>query len=288
MLNDPTTAAGGAALPGPSGPTRPRPSGAAPPAASGAASLQGTGVSVRFGGVVAVNQVDIGLAPGTVHGLIGPNGAGKTTLFDALSGVTRMASGRVLLNGQDVTRVSVAGRARIGLRRTFQRQQTFGWLSVEDNMLVAMEWKGGGGGVMADLVRWPARVQSEVRRRRRAREILEVCGIGARRDAPIGSLSIGESRLVEIGRAIVDEPTVLLLDEPTSGLHESEVDRVSLLIRQIVTETGCAVGLVEHDVGFVMGVCDEITVLNLGSIIAHGSPAEIRQSAVVMEAYLGE
>jgi len=252
------------------------------------ALLSLTRVSKRFRGLVAVDAVSFDVPEGVIFAVIGPNGAGKTTLFDALSGVTRMAAGRVLLNGQDVTRVSVAGRARMGLRRTFQRQQTFGWLSVEDNMLVAMEWKGGGGGVFGDAVRWPARVRFEVRRRQRVQEILEVCGMGARRDAPIGSLSIGESRLVEIGRAIVDEPTVLLLDEPTSGLQEAEVDRVAVLIRQIVAETGCAVGLVEHDVGFVMAACDEITVLNLGSIIANGTPASIRQSAIVMEAYLGE
>ncbi|HXA34148.1 MAG TPA: ATP-binding cassette domain-containing protein [Acidimicrobiales bacterium] len=235
----------------------------------------------------AVSHVAFGLEDGMIHGLIGPNGAGKTTLFDALSGVTRVTSGRVLLHGRDVTRVSVARRARRGIRRTFQRQQTFGWLSVEDNLLVAMEWKGGGGGVAADIVRWPARMRLEAQRRKRVAAVLEMCGIGNQRNAPIGSLSIGESRLVEIGRAIVDDPTVLLLDEPTSGLQDAEVERVGVLINQIVAETSCAVGLVEHDVGFVMGICDEITVLNLGSIIAHGTPHEIQQSTIVMEAYLG-
>jgi branched-chain amino acid transport system ATP-binding protein len=250
-------------------------------------ALQGTDISVRFGGVHAVSHVAFGLEDGMIHGLIGPNGAGKTTLFDALSGVTRVTSGRVLLHGRDVTRVSVARRARRGIRRTFQRQQTFGWLSVEDNLLVAMEWKGGGGGVAADIVRWPARMRLEAQRRKRVAAVLEMCGIGNQRNAPIGSLSIGESRLVEIGRAIVDDPTVLLLDEPTSGLQDAEVERVGVLINQIVAETSCAVGLVEHDVGFVMGICDEITVLNLGSIIAHGTPHEIQQSTIVMEAYLG-
>ena len=183
--------------------------------------------------------------------------------------------------------MSIAGRARRGIRRTFQRQQTFGWLSVEDNLLVAMEWRGGGGGATADLVRWPARWRLEAERRKRVAEVLEICGIANQRSLPIGNLSIGESRLVEIGRAIVDEPSVLLLDEPTSGLQDAEVERVGVLIRQIVAESGSAVGLVEHDVGFVMDICDVITVLDLGCVIAHGPPEEIRRSSVVMEAYLG-
>jgi branched-chain amino acid transport system ATP-binding protein len=251
------------------------------------AALEGVDISVQFGGVRAVNGVDLRLTSRAVHGLIGPNGAGKTTLFDALSGVTRPTRGRVLLDGHDITRASIATRARRGVRRTFQRQQTFGWLSVHDNLLVAMEWTKDGRGAVRDLVRWPSRVRIEAQRRKRVDEVLDLCGIGDRRHIPIGSLSIGELRLVEIGRAIVDEPAVLLLDEPTSGLQHAEVERVGTLIRQIVEETDCAVGLVEHDVSFVMTMCDFITVMNLGSVIAAGTPAEIRSSAVVAEAYLG-
>jgi branched-chain amino acid transport system ATP-binding protein len=249
--------------------------------------LEAVDISVQFGGVRAVSKVNLALVKGAIHGLIGPNGAGKTTLFDALSGVTRVTSGMVRLEGRDITRSSVAARGRSGIRRTFQRQQTFGWLSVEDNLLVAMEWEHGGTGAIRDLVRWPARVRMEAQRRSRVIEVLEICGIGDRRNTPIGSLSIGDLRLVEIGRAIVDEPAVLLLDEPTSGLQYAEVERVGTLIRQIVAETQCAVGLVEHEVGFVMSNCDTITVMNLGSVIASGSPAEIRSSTIVAEAYLG-
>ena len=244
-------------------------------------------VSVRFGGIQALDRVDLELRRGKVHALIGPNGAGKTTLFDALSGVTRPTSGRVLLNGNDVNRTSVTSRARSGLRRTFQRQQTFGWLSVEDNMMVALDWKGGGGGFVGDLVHLPGRTRREARRRERVKEILAVCGISRTGTAPIGSLSIGESRLVEIGRSIVDEPAVLLLDEPTSGLHDTEVDRVGRLLRQLLADSNCAVGLVEHDMRFVMDISDEITVLNLGSVIAHGTPDEIQRDPAVAAAYLG-
>jgi ABC-type branched-subunit amino acid transport system ATPase component len=251
------------------------------------AALEGAGILVQFGGVRAVNNVDLQLRSGTVHGLIGPNGAGKTTLFDALSGITRPTKGRVLLAGRDITKSSIAVRARAGVRRTFQRQQTFGWLSVHDNLLVAMEWTTDRRGAVRDLVRWPGRIRVEAERRQRVDEVLDLCGIGDRRHIPVGSLSIGELRLVEIGRAIVDHPAVLLLDEPTSGLQHAEVERVGNLVRQIVEETDCAVGLVEHDVGFVMSLCDYITVMNLGSVIAAGTSAEIRSSAIVAEAYLG-
>jgi len=250
-------------------------------------ALEGSGVVVRFGGVTAVDHVDIQLRDGMILGLIGPNGAGKTTLFDALSGVVRVTGGRISLRGQDVTRSSIVVRARRGIRRTFQRQQTFGWLTVEENLLAALEWRGGGGGIVGDLVRWPGRAKLEVARRARVAEVLELCGLAASREQSVARLSIGQARLVEIGRAIVDEPSVLLLDEPTSGLQEAEVERVGALVRRISTETGCAVGLVEHDVGFVLGLSDRVVVLNLGTILEEGTPEDIGRSKAVAEAYLG-
>ena len=251
------------------------------------AVLEGVGISVAFGGVRAVSDVDLSLRAGTVHGLIGPNGAGKTTLFDALSGVTRVTRGRVLLEGRDVTRASVAVRSRQGIRRTFQRQQTFGWLSVHDNLLVAMEWTDGGGGAVRDLVRWPSRVRLEAQRRQRVDEVLDLCGIGSRRHTPIGSLSIGDLRLVEIGRAIVDEPAVLLLDEPTSGLQHAEVERVGELVRQLVTQTNSR-----------GGPCRARCQVRHGSLRSHhGHEPRLghrrrhtggdRSNPVVAEAYLG-
>src|SRR5688572_29005377 len=191
------------------------------------------GVSIRFGGIAAVSDVDLRIPGGEVRGLIGPNGAGKTTLFDTISGIRTPSAGSVWLDGVDVTAKSAVWRSRHGVRRTFQRQQTFGWLSVEDNVLAALEWRGGGGGILADLVASPTRRRRERERRERAREVIERCGLSAVAKDAAASLPIGLARMVEVARAIVDPPQVLLLDEPTSGLEESEAARLGELIQSI-------------------------------------------------------
>jgi branched-chain amino acid transport system ATP-binding protein len=251
------------------------------------ATLSAADVSVRFGGVAALSDVTIDARAGEVVGLIGPNGAGKTTLFDVLSGIRAPTSGRIVYEGDDVTRRSPTWRSRHGIRRTFQRQQMFGWLSVEDNVLVALEWRGGGGGLLADLAGLPTRRRRERERRSRTDEVLELCGLLELRQQPAGKLPIGRARMVEMARAIVDEPRVLLLDEPTSGLEESESRSLGESMQRVCKDRGCAVILVEHDVGFVMKHCDRIVVLNLGRVIAQGTPDEIREDALVQEAYLG-
>jgi branched-chain amino acid transport system ATP-binding protein len=252
-----------------------------------AVALAADQVSVRFGGVSALSDVSVAFAGGEVCGLIGPNGAGKTTLFDVLSGVRAPTAGRVVAAGVDVTRRSATWRSRRGIRRTFQRQQTFGWLTVEENLLVALEWRGGGGGLLADLVRLPPRVARESARRARAREVLELCGIGHLRDEPAGLLPIGRARIVELARAIVDRPSVVLLDEPTSGLEQAESAHLAECIRRVSGEDGTAVVLVEHDVRFVMELCARIVVLHLGEVIADGAPDDVRRDAAVSAAYLG-
>jgi ABC-type branched-subunit amino acid transport system ATPase component len=249
--------------------------------------LRAVDVSVRFGGVVALSDVSVDSYPGEVLGLIGPNGAGKTTLFDVLSGIRPPSAGRIEYGGEDVTRRSPTWRSRRGIRRTFQRQQMFGWLTVEENVLVALEWRGGGGGLIADLVASPTRRARERDRRRRTEEVLELCGIADVRDQPAGKLPIGRARMVEMARAIIDEPRALLLDEPTSGLEEAESANLGESMQRVCRERGCAVVLVEHDVGFVMQHCHRIAVLNVGRVIATGSPEEIRADAAVQEAYLG-
>jgi branched-chain amino acid transport system ATP-binding protein len=260
---------------------------AAPRARAGDAVLRAVDVSVRFGGVAALAGVTLDARGGEILGVIGPNGAGKTTLFDVLSGIRAPSSGRILYRGEDVTRRSPTWRSRRGIRRTFQRQQMFGWLSVEENVLVALEWRGGGGGLAGDLLAFPSRRRRERDRRRRADDVLDLCGLDDVRAQPAGKLPIGRARMVEMARAIVDEPSALLLDEPTSGLEESEVASLGASMERICRERGCAVVLVEHDVGFVMQHCDTIVVLNLGQVIAVGTPDEIRDDAVVQEAYLG-
>lgn len=245
------------------------------------------GVSVRFGGIAALTDVDLRLAPGEFCGLIGANGAGKTTLFDVISGLRRPDSGVVELHGRDVTGWRPNRRARAGLRRTFQRVQPFGWLTVEENLLVASEWRGGGGGVLADLVAAPSRARHTRERRARAEQVLERCGLIGLRDRPAATLPIGTARLVELARALMDEPSVLLLDEPASGLDHDEVARFGDLVQQVVATEGTAVLLVEHDVGFVLRRCERVVVLHLGQVLADGTPAQIRSDPRVLDAYLG-
>lgn len=245
-------------------------------------------VTVRFGGIIALSDVSLSAAHGEIVGLIGPNGAGKTTLFDVVSGVRAPDGGRVVLDGRDVTQAGAVARARKGLRRTFQRVQTFGWLSVEDNVLAALEWRGGGGGFVADLVSFPTRRHRERQRRTQVAEVLDRCGLTAVAKEPAASLPIGLARMLEVARAVVDPPTVLLLDEPTSGLDETEAARLGELLQSIRAEGSCAVLLVEHDVGFVMRQCDRIVVLDLGRVLAVGGPSEIQANAAVRAAYLGE
>ncbi len=245
-------------------------------------------VSVHFGGIAALTDVSLDVHAGEICGLIGPNGAGKTTLFDVVSGVRTPDHGRVHLDGRDVTSWTAVRRARSGLRRTFQRVQTFGWLSVADNVLAALEWRGGGGGMPADLLGLPVRRRRERERRARVHEVLELCGLGGVADHPVSSLPIGLARMAELARAIADRPRLLLLDEPTSGLDDTEVRRLGERIHEIRLEESCAVLLVEHDVSFVMGRCDRIVVLNLGEILAIGSPQQIQNDVAVRTAYLGE
>jgi branched-chain amino acid transport system ATP-binding protein len=262
-------------------------------AASGRAATDGivlglSSVTVHFGGITALTDVDLAVDAGDVCGLIGPNGAGKTTLFDVVSGVRIPDTGQVTLDGVQITRWPAARRARAGLRRTFQRVQTYGWLSIEDNVLAALEWHGGGGGLAADLLGSPTRRRRERARRERVAHVLELCGLTAVAREPAGSLPMGLARMVELARAIVDPPRVLLLDEPTSGLGDTEMALLGDRIRAIQAEESCAVLLVEHDVGFVMEQCDRIAVLNLGQVIAVGGPKEIQDDVAVRTAYLGE
>lgn len=249
--------------------------------------LRAEGMSMTFGGVQALRQVDASFYSGQVCGLIGPNGAGKTTFFDCMTGVYQASEGSINLNGEDITKRSSTWRARRGIRRTFQRQQVFGWLPVEDNVLVALEWEGGGGGLFADMLALPSRSRKERVRRARVDEVLEICGMENLRGEVANNLPVGHARMVELARAIVGRPQVLLLDEPTSGLEESEVENLANVVRRLCREEGCAVVIVEHDVGFVMRECDRVLVLNLGSVIADDAPHIVRDNEEVRAAYLG-
>ena len=258
------------------------------PLGAGTVMLALEDVSVRFGGIVALNAVSFDVGRATICGLIGPNGAGKTTLFDVISGVRRPNTGRVRFDGTDVSSMGVAQRSRRGLRRTFQRVQTFGWLTVEDNVLTALDWRGGGGGFLADLVGSPTRGRRERERRRLVEATLERCGLTDVRSELAGSLPIGIARMVELARATVEAPRLLMLDEPASGLDEIEAARLGRHVQAVRRETGCAVLLVEHNAGFVMEHSDRVVVLEMGNVLAEGSPQEVQTNPAVRAAYLGE
>ncbi|WP_119294518.1 ABC transporter ATP-binding protein [Streptomyces sp. YIM 130001] len=249
--------------------------------------LRAEGIGVRFGGIRALDGVALGVGPGEVCGLIGPNGAGKTTLFDVLSGIRRPDAGRIVLDGRDITHRSPVWRARHGMRRTFQRQQLFGQLTVADNLVVAQEWRGRGGGFAADLLAAPTRRGRERTRRARAAEVLRFCGLADCADAYAGALPVGRARMVELARAVADPPSVLLLDEPASGMTEAERSRLAAVVRRLADEEGCAVLLVEHNVAFVMELCSRVVVLDLGAVLARGTAADVRADPRVRDAYLG-
>ena len=238
------------------------------------ALLEAENVEVRFGGVRAVADVDLHVEAGTITGLIGPNGAGKTTLFNVICGLQAIDSGRVVLDGTDITKVKAHGRARLGIARTFQRLEVFASMTARENILVAAEIRRQWSRDRSD----PAVL---------VEEIIDLIGIGSVADRVAGALPTGVGRLVELGRALAAKPRVVLLDEPSSGLDEQESDAFADLVVRLAGE-GLAVLLVEHDVDLVMRVCSVINVLDFGSVLAVGTPSDIQRDAGVRAAYLGE
>lgn len=249
--------------------------------------LHGRGIGVRYGGIAALSDVDIVVRAGEFCGLIGPNGAGKTTLFDVLTGHREPTEGRVELAGEDITRQSAVWRARHGVRRTFQRQQVFGSMTVHDNVLAAADWRGGEGGFIADVLGLRLGAATRARREQRCADVLDLCGLTKVRDKLAGTLPIGTARLVELARAVFDPPKVLLLDEPTSGLSSEQSQRLGEVVQLARAETGCAVLLVEHDISFVTEHADRMVVLNLGQVLVEGPPDDVVADPMVRSAYLG-
>jgi branched-chain amino acid transport system ATP-binding protein len=238
------------------------------------ALLEAEGIEVRFGGVHALQGVDLDVEPGMVTGLIGPNGAGKTTLFNVVCGLQPPTEGKVAFDGADITRLRAVRRARLGIGRTFQRLEVFGSLTVLDNLRVAAEARDARPGKEgADSNRIAAELLDRLRLTSLA---------GARADA----LPTGMLRIVELGRALAASPRLLLLDEPSSGLSEAETDLLGDLLLDLARE-GLGVLLVEHDVELVMTVCRRIHVLDFGRIISVGTPDEVRADERVRAAYLG-
>jgi branched-chain amino acid transport system ATP-binding protein len=238
------------------------------------ARLEVEDVFVRFGGNVALDGVTLTVEPGVVTGLIGPNGAGKTTLFNVVTGLLPVASGTVRLDGRNITRLAPHRRAKQGVARTFQRLELFMSLSVRDNVRVAAEIRN----------RWG--IGPRLDPGGEAERLLTLVGLDAVADRDVGELPTGVARRVELARALMIRPRVLLLDEPAAGQTEQETAGFGALVRRLASD-GLSVCLVEHDMSLVMNVCDLIHVLDMGRVIASGPPEVVRTDPAVIDAYLG-
>jgi branched-chain amino acid transport system ATP-binding protein len=238
------------------------------------ALLEVQDVTVRFGGVTALDGASLSVDGGQVTGLIGPNGAGKTTLFNVISGLQSPQQGSVVFRGRNLRHVRPSGRSRAGIGRTFQRLEAFGSLTVRENVLVAIEIRQG--------LRW----MRSGAQRAEAERLLKLVGIAGFAEHRADAVPTGVARLLEVARSLATEPALLLLDEPSSGLVETETEKFGLLLRTLAAQ-GRAIVLVEHDIGLVMSTCDYVYVLDFGKVIAAGTPAEIRADPRVQQAYLG-
>ncbi|GHD25746.1 ABC transporter ATP-binding protein [Streptomyces galbus] len=242
-------------------------------------------VTVRFAGLTALDAVSFTVAPGSVHALIGPNGAGKSTCFNVLSGLCRPAAGRVLLGDTELTGRPPHRIAALGVARTFQNIVTTAG-TVADNLMLGRHALSRAG-FTASALGLPRARREQREHLARAREIAELVGLGAHFDAPVALLSYGDRKRVELARALCLEPRVLLLDEPVAGMNGAERARTAEVVGTVREQLGLSVVLVEHDMGLVMRLADEVTVLDFGRPIAHGTPDEVRRHPEVLRAYLG-
>lgn len=249
--------------------------------------LEATGVTVRFGGLTAVDDASLTVREGEIVGLIGPNGAGKTTLFNAISGLNTPTTGRIRLLGEDVTSLPVHERAARGLGRTFQVIQLFPELTVFENLLVATHTHNPTGPLSHMVVTAPA-VHAEVAAEETCRRVVRFLELEDIADRRTAGLPFGTLRMVELGRALATDAPVIMLDEPASGLDNTETDRMSEVLRYVRAELGVSVLLIEHDVRMVTAVSDRLFVLNRGAVIAHGTSDEVAGDPAVVAAYLGE
>ena len=247
--------------------------------------LEARGVSKTFAGITALDDVSLDVEAGEIVGLIGPNGAGKTTFFNCLLGVLRPDGGTVTFEGRDLARVPTYRRARLGIGRTFQRIELFGGMTPREHFLVTERVRNGRGSLWKDVL-FLGRPSAD--EKARASAMLEMLGLESVADRPVESLSLGVGRLVEIGRALMTGPKLVLLDEPSSGLDRDETAVLGDKLRALQKDHGTAILLVEHDVDFVRSLVQRIFVLDFGTMIASGPTADVFADDAVRRAYLGD
>jgi ABC-type branched-subunit amino acid transport system ATPase component len=266
------TEAGPAALPAPEGP---------------APLLAAYDITMRFGGLLALDRVSIDVPPRSFAGLVGPNGAGKSTLFAVLSGLLRPDAGRVLFDGTDITRETAQARALRGLGRTFQHPEVFFTLTVREHLVLAYRARHSRRRVLTDMLLAPSRWRRDPAEDARVDALVDSLGLGPAAHRRAAGLPLGLMRRLEVARALAGEPRLLMLDEPSSGLDIRETEQLADALRAAAEAEGLAVLMVEHDLDLVLGLSQHMFVLDFGKLIADGTPDQVRRSSVVQAAYLG-
>jgi ABC-type branched-subunit amino acid transport system ATPase component len=249
--------------------------------------LETRDVVKRFGGITAVDNVSVQLRQGHILGLIGQNGAGKTTLFDCISGFLPIDGGHILLQGYDITDWEPHERARNRLGRSFQEAKLYPSLTVAETIAVALERHLASRDIVASALALPASYESELVARARVEELIELMGLTAFRDKLVGELSTGSRRIVELACILAQDPSVLLLDEPSGGVAQRETEALGPLLKRVQAFTGCSILVIEHDMPLLSSICDEMVALELGGVIARGTPDEVLNHPRVIESYLG-
>ncbi|MEH7124955.1 ABC transporter ATP-binding protein [Bacillus sp. JJ1532] len=244
-------------------------------------------ITLRFGGVVALDHVSYEVKKGEIFSLIGPNGAGKTSMLNCISGLYRPSEGSVLFKGEEITQFKPHKRASLGIARAFQNIELFPHLSVLDNLMLGRHVRMKTG-VLSGGLYWGKAQREEVEHREKVENVIDFLEIEHIRDTPVGRLAYGLQKRVEVGRALALEPEILLLDEPMAGMNSEEKEDMARYIIDIHEEMNTTIILIEHDMGVVMDLSDHIAVLDFGKLIGYGTPYEIQNNQKVIDAYLGE
>jgi branched-chain amino acid transport system ATP-binding protein len=249
--------------------------------------LKTVDLGIDFGGLTAVNDLNMEVYPGEIYGLIGPNGAGKTTVFNMLTKVYQPSRGTIYLDGKDTAKLNAVQANKAGIARTFQNIRLFSNMTVLDNVKTGMH-NHIHYSLIAGLLRLPKYFKEEKSADEKAMELLKLFHLDKEADTTAGNLPYGAQRRLEIARAMASDPKLLLLDEPAAGMNPQETEELMAMIRTVRDHFGIAILLIEHDMKLVMGICDRITVLNFGTLLAQGVPSEIQNNPEVIKAYIGD